>query len=130
MSAKGNKRWVADLPVVVERYNNNVHAETGIPPADVNRQNTAQIEGMNKKNDVRVNQSNVEGVPPKLAVGDTVRLKIMKGAISNSTIDDNWSRKLYTVARVRAGRGSVAETYRVQDANGVLENLRYCSTRM
>ena len=69
-------------------------------------------------------------MPPKLAVGDTVRLKIMKGAISNSTIDDNWSRKLYTVARVRAGRGSVAETYRVQDANGVLENLRYCSTRM
>ena len=26
----------------------------GISPADVNRQNTAQIEGMNKKNDVRV----------------------------------------------------------------------------
>ena len=52
----------------------------------------------------------------------------MKGAISNSTIDDNWSRKLYTGARVQAGQGSVAETYRVQDANGVLNKDTWTKT--
>jgi transposase InsO family protein len=32
MSARGNKRWLADLDEVVLRYNENVHSEAGVPP--------------------------------------------------------------------------------------------------
>ena len=34
---------MADLPQIVDNYNKNIHASTGIPPADVLRENKEQM---------------------------------------------------------------------------------------
>ena len=127
-TARKDKRWVADLPQIVDNYNKNIHASTGIPPADISRQNTDQITKLNKANDKRVNLANTEHADPRMKAGDEVRLKVMKGAIDSSTLKPNWTRGVYSVAKVRAADGSKAPTFRVKDDDGDLLKDTYTAT--
>ena len=71
-TARKDKRWVADLPQIVDNYNKNIHASTGIPPADVLRENKEQMAEMNQSNDKRINLSNTEHADPRMKMGDEV----------------------------------------------------------
>jgi hypothetical protein len=55
-------------------------------------------------------------------------LNIQKGAIDTSTLKPNWSRKLYTVAKVKPGQGSKAVTVRVRDSDGPMMKDVYTLT--
>ncbi len=127
-TARGNKRWVADLPDIVRVYNNNVHASTGVAPADVNRENKQQMKDLNERNDKRVATSNTEHAPTDVKVGDKVRLKVMKGSIDSSTTKQNWTRELFTVSRVKQPEGSKAATFKVTDADGDVRKDIYTAT--
>ena len=127
-TSRKQKKWVSDLPQIVDNYNKNIHASTGIPPADVNRENKEQLTEMNRANDKRITESNTEHADPRMKTGDEVRLKVMKGAIDSSTLKPNWSRGVYKIAKVRAGEGSKAPTFRVRDDDGDLLKDTYTAT--
>jgi transposase InsO family protein len=127
-TARKEKKWVDDLPKLVENYNKNIHASTGIPPADVNRENKEQMTKMNQTNDKRINESNVEHADPKMKMGDEVRLKVMKGAIDSSTLKPKWTRGVYKIAKVKPPQGSKAPSFRVRDDDGDLLKDTYTAT--
>ena len=127
-TARKDKRWVADLPQIVDNYNKNIHASTGIPPADVLRENKEQMTEMNQSNDKRINLSNTEHADPRMKMGDEVRLKVMKGAIDSSTLKPNWSRGVYKISKVKAPQGSKAPSFRVRDDDGDLLKDTYTAT--
>ncbi len=52
----------------------------------------------------------------------------MKGAIDSSTLKPNWTRGVYKIAKVRAGEGSKAPTFRVRDDDGDLLKDTYTAT--
>ena len=83
---------------------------------------------MNRSNDKRINLSNTEHADTNMKAGDEVRLKVMKGAIDSSTLKPNWSRGVYTIAKVRQGQGSRAPTFRVRDDDGDLLKDTYTAT--
>jgi transposase InsO family protein len=127
-TARKQKKWVADLQQIVDNYNKNIHASTGIPPADINRSNKPQIEQLNEQNDKRINLANTEHADPRLKVGDEVRLKVMKGAIDSSTLKPNWTRGVYKISKARQPDGSKAPTFRVEDTEGDVLKDTYTST--
>ena len=113
---------------IVDNYNKNIHASTGIPPADVLRENKEQMAKMNQSNDKRINLSNTEHADPRMKMGDEVRLKVMKGAIDSSTLKPNWSRGVYKISKVKAPQGSKAPSFRVRDDDGDLLKDTYTAT--
>jgi transposase InsO family protein len=127
-TARKEKKWVSDLPQIVENYNKNIHASTGIPPADIRRDDKPQMAELNKANDKRINLANTEHADPRMKAGDEVRLKVLKGAIDSSTLKPNWSRGVYEVAKVKGQDGSKAPSFRVRDSDGDLLKDTYTAT--
>ena len=83
---------------------------------------------MNRTNDKRINLSNTEHADPGMKMGDTVRLKVMKGAIDSSTLKPNWSRALYKIFKVKGTEGSKAPSFRVRDDDVDLLKHTYTAT--
>ena len=118
-SARSKKAWVADLQDIVKNYNNNVHLATGVPPAEINRDDADQISRLNQRQQQIVDrfaektaekekllrQQKVWRGDDKAAKGDAVRLKITKGAIDSATLKPNWSSSIYQIRHRRWRRG-------------------------
>lgn len=141
-TARSDKRWVADLPDIVKNYNSNVHSATGVSPAEINRDNTEQIDRLNQRQqgvidkfeqktaerDKHLRQQRVWRGDDSMAKGDSVRLKIQKGAIDSATLKSNWSDSVYAIDRVKGGRPGRAVSFSVRDVNGRKLKDTYTST--
>ena len=63
-----------------------------------------------------------------MAKGDSVRLKIQKGAIDSATLKSNWSDSIYAIDRVKGGKPGRAVSFSVRDVNGKKLKDTYTST--
>ena len=84
---KGNANWLDELPLVIKKYNNNIHHSTKMTPIDASkRKNEEEI--YNNLQDKRTKRN------PKYKVGDFVRTADKRSIFSKGD-STNWSYKLY-----------------------------------
>lgn len=91
-SLQGTYRWLGILDDLVDDYNNRVHRTIGMKPADVTRENEAQVK---KKYAIQV----VERKRAKFRVGDKVRVSRSK-LVFEKGYTPNWSTEIFTVRRI------------------------------
>src|SRR5690606_12259211 len=87
----GKKLWVAELPKLVDNYNNTYHSTIGMSPNEVNKQNERQIFDKLK---AKYGQQGHK-LTNDLKEGDKVRVRLYKGKLEKYS-KPNWTKEIYT----------------------------------
>ena len=87
-TAKGNKRWVDELPSLLKSYNNTKHRVLGMSPIEVNKENEEKIWYDQNKS--------LKKDKVKYKIGDYVRVSKVKGPFLKN-FDNNWSDEVFII---------------------------------
>jgi hypothetical protein len=112
----GTHKWVDRLPKLMKKYNTTVHSSIGMTPTKALANEDLLLQQQNVK------EAKKAWKPPKLKVGDLVRLAKSKEAFTKG-YEPGWTKELFTVAEVLATK---PVTYRVKDSSGeMIEGSMY-----
>ena len=103
-TARGSHRWVDILDKLVQGYNNSFHRSIQMKPYEVTKKNESLVRKT-------LYPPEPPRDPPKLNIGDTVRISGLKG-IFQKGYEMTWSYEIFTVSQVR---NTNPVTYRVKD---------------
>lgn len=106
-TARGSHRWVDILDKLVHGYNNSFHRSIKMKPSEVTKDNESLVRKT-------LYPPEPPRDPPKLFLGDTVRISGLKG-IFQKGYEQTWSYEIFTVSEVR---NTNPVTYRVKDFTG------------
>jgi hypothetical protein len=105
-TSKNTRRWIDELPWLIETYNTTVHSTIGKTPEDAfdipDQKNIKVVEPVEKEQKVR------------FAVGDRVRISRTKGLFEKG-FHNNWSREIYIITKVLKTQ---PVTYHIKDSLG------------
>lgn len=117
-------RWIDFLDDLVTGYNATKHRVIGMAPRDVNTRNEMflwrKLYGRERK---KWGKKHKKNHPPKLQVGDLVRLSKVKGHFEKSYFP-NWTEEIFSISKVSDDtiKGSSVHdwppAYRITDHNG------------
>lgn len=115
------KKYIDVLPGIVSSYNAQKHSTTGQRPIDVVKTNSESvINGVRERIISRATSSKYANDIPPLKVGDKVRLShfvfenVRNNALVRKGINENWTRRVYTILQVKKPRLSTnAYQYKV-----------------
>ena len=102
-------RWVDILQDLLKAYNTSFHNTIQMRPVDVNKDSEPILRQI-FLNGVK----SIKRKPPKLCVGDRVRIVVKKDTFSNK-YTRNWRREIFTVSQIQS---TTPVTYRITDGNG------------
>jgi len=116
-------QWVNKLQKVVHKYNNTIHSSIGITPEQASERKRGsrgpraplewtEEQYLLQKQDDKL--SKVKKSPPKLRIGDFVRLAVSKEKFEKG-FTPNWTRELFKIVEVRHTK---PPTYKVVDEQG------------
>ena len=100
--------WVNRLPKLMKKYNNTVHSSIGMTPTKALSEEPLLLQIQNAA------QARIPYKPPKLKVGDFVRLSEKKDTFAKG-YHNNWTKELFQIADVLSTK---PVTYRLKDQKG------------
>jgi hypothetical protein len=103
-TARGTRKWVSILPMLINNYNNSKHKTIGITPAQADQNPSLVV----------LKQRNIPNKKIKYKIGDNVRISIHKGVFSKGYLS-NWSTEIFTIINVNK---TLPPTYQLQDYTG------------
>ena len=110
------KRWTNILQQIIFNYNNRPHRSIGMAPNNVNENNRSDV--------FKTLYPNIhEHRPPRLSVGDTVRI-LKEKTLFDKGYTRNWSLELYKIKSIFTKSG--IDFYRVEDLQkNILPKKKY-----
>lgn len=106
MTARGVYRWVDILQDIVDAYNNSPHRSHGLAPIMVTPRNSAEVRK-------KLYPPEKPAAPPKLKLGDTVRISRKKSAFQKS-YHHTFSYEIFEISEVKKTN---PVTYGIKDFN-------------
>jgi len=103
-----NHRYLKVLPSIVQSYNNTIHTTTKFAPNKVNSKNQDQV----WENIYGQLIDSVQKSPPKYAVGDQVRLSVVKNTFQKGYLP-RYTEEVFTISEVK---NTIPVTYGVSDS--------------
>ena len=90
-TAQGNKKWLVNLPKIINSYNSSKHRGIGMRPIDVTKDNEISIwESQNGTNNT---------TKAKYNIGQYVRISKVKGPFLKN-FDQNWSDEVFIINNI------------------------------
>ena len=112
MTARGTERFLHVLSDTVNAYNESYNDSIGMTPNEVNDSNRERVF---QRLDTRRKKLPLTKYPPRLKVGDLVRITKARGAFERG-FTPNWTREVFTIVRVWGEREPTR--YTIVDYNG------------
>lgn len=132
MTKNNNKKWVDDLPAILENYNNSIHTTLKDKPINIHKfkkQSIKQQKLVDKKIENFI--STTRSYAP-LEKNDKVRIHILtnkeerKEAVFAKKYVPQWSREIYTIKYITGEQSAkVKPTYQLRDENNKIVNKTF-----
>ena len=106
-TALGKPRWVDILDDLVNGYNNSYHRSIKMRPVDVTKENEKKVRKI-------LYPPRPKKRPPKLAVGDSVRITRLKNPFEKGS-EQTWQYEIFSISKIK---NTDPVTYSIKDFNG------------
>ncbi|XP_050524474.1 uncharacterized protein LOC126909212 [Daktulosphaira vitifoliae] len=103
-TARGSRKWINILDLLMEKYNNSKHRTIGMTPIQADKNPLS----------VKFNHRKVLKSKAKFRIGQKVRISIYKTLFIKGYIA-NWSSEIFTIAKVN---NTLPVTYMLEDYTG------------